>query len=212
MSGYYFTNKRYCNDGNALLPTELAARDKRSRQPAARTTIVNKKKKKKKTKLTNAQQIKAKNNKGNINSINLSLGGMGGGSSSSSSSGGASSSSGGASSFGGGYMNPPRNNDGALVKELSRLLRERDVQHRRDRPQPRAQQARPQQADAGVQAKPQQADAGGQADTPKKADAGPQASPPPPPPFATPSPMLSHNPTTPQSFPQSHNIARFCEW
>ena len=79
MGGFYFTNKRYFNQGSSLLPTELAASDRRRSAPP-NIQMVKKVKKKKKTKLTNSQQIKAKGNKGNINSINLNLGGgMGGG-------------------------------------------------------------------------------------------------------------------------------------
>eukprot|EP01050_Picozoa_sp_SAG11_P055294 SAG11_NODE_33699_length_275_cov_50.727273_1_plen_63_part_01 len=61
----YFTNGRFFSQGNALLPTEMDARDRVRRQP---TTIVRKKKKSKKVKVKDSGQlVQSKRNRGNIN-------------------------------------------------------------------------------------------------------------------------------------------------
>eukprot|EP01050_Picozoa_sp_SAG11_P047048 SAG11_NODE_24404_length_373_cov_4.821168_1_plen_42_part_10 len=41
----YFSNSRYFSNGNALLPTEVAARDRRRRRVAPTTVAKSKKKK-----------------------------------------------------------------------------------------------------------------------------------------------------------------------
>ena len=115
MGGYYFTEKRFFSKGEALLPTEIAARD-RNRRRGPQPIVVKKSKKKKKKIMTNSQKIKAKNNRGNINSINLSFGNMGGGGASGGG-GGSSGGSGGVVRGGGGYRD-----DGTLLRDLSSEL------------------------------------------------------------------------------------------
>eukprot|EP01052_Picozoa_sp_SAG31_P040530 SAG31_NODE_5891_length_2270_cov_57.900046_1_plen_645_part_10 len=136
MGGYYFTDKRYFSRGNALLPTEMAAADKSKGK--GKTVIVKQSKKSKKKKIvTGSQKVKAKNNKGNINSINLSFGNMGGGGASGGG-GGSAGGSGGMSS--GGFAPRGPSMDATLTRELIQALRDSRrgaPEDRRDRPQPK---------------------------------------------------------------------------
>ena len=79
----FFTNKRYFSRGNSLLPTEVVGRDRQSRQQASGVARQSKKSKKrtKKKKMVNSQSVNAKRNRGNVNSININVGGgpLGGG-------------------------------------------------------------------------------------------------------------------------------------
>eukprot|EP01050_Picozoa_sp_SAG11_P024661 SAG11_NODE_5323_length_1595_cov_355.373663_1_plen_182_part_10 len=127
----YFTNSRFFSQGNALLPTEMAARDRVRRQP---TTIVRKSKKKKKSKKVkvkdSGQLVQAKRNRGNINAINISTGGGGGGGFRGGGGGSSSSSSSSA---------PSSSQNRGLETLLSQLINER----RRPKPSPEPKPPRP---------------------------------------------------------------------
>ncbi len=72
----YFSDKLLFSKGNALIPVEVAARDRQRRQPVARK-IRNTRSKKKKTNMSKNKRsvvIKASKSRGNINAININIG------------------------------------------------------------------------------------------------------------------------------------------
>ena len=76
MGGMYFSDKLLFSKGNALIPVEVAARDRQRRQPVARK-IRNTRSKKKKTNMSKNKRsvvIKASKSRGNINAININIG------------------------------------------------------------------------------------------------------------------------------------------
>ena len=73
----YFSDKLLFSKGNALIPVEVAAQDRRRRQPVARK-IRNTRSKKKKTNMSKNKRsvvIKASKSRGVINAININIGG-----------------------------------------------------------------------------------------------------------------------------------------
>ena len=77
MGGMYFSDKLLFSKGNALIPVEVAAQDRRRRQPVARK-IRNTRSKKKKTNMSKNKRsvvIKASKSRGVINAININIGG-----------------------------------------------------------------------------------------------------------------------------------------
>ena len=76
MGGMYFSDKLLFSEGNALIPVEIAARDRQRRQPPRRKTR-NTRSKKKKTNMSKNKRsvvIKASKSRGVINAININIG------------------------------------------------------------------------------------------------------------------------------------------
>ena len=72
----YFSDKLLFSKGNALIPVEVAARDRQRRQPPPRKKR-NTRSKKKKTNMSKNKRsvvIKASKSRGNINAININIG------------------------------------------------------------------------------------------------------------------------------------------
>ena len=76
MGGMYFSDKLLFSKGNALIPVEVAARDRQRRQPPPRKKR-NTRSKKKKTNMSKNKRsvvIKASKSRGVINAININIG------------------------------------------------------------------------------------------------------------------------------------------
>ena len=73
MGGMYFTDKLIFSKGNALIPVEMAAQDRRKRQPLPRKKNT-KKKQSNMSKNKRSVVIKASKSRGVINAININIG------------------------------------------------------------------------------------------------------------------------------------------